>query len=229
MAPARSTGGSTLQPTGPSTWHERAYFSIRRGRDRALAPIAALFVALKVPAAAVSLLGTASALAFVLIFPRGSAWAIAAFLGALGCDMADGAVARRSGQSSHRGKRLDHFCDSASYAALIAGSLLAGAIGPGGALFAVWSSSTSLLLGLLDRIDRAGSDAEPAAGFWVHMPKVVFYVPLGLVLVGAPTRFASFGLLAANLFAAGTLVTQVGPLLKKRPDPNVPQESPRLP
>ncbi|HXU32081.1 MAG TPA: CDP-alcohol phosphatidyltransferase family protein [Thermoanaerobaculia bacterium] len=206
------------RPTAParSTWHERAYFSIRRGRDRALAPIAALLVAWKVPPAAVSLLGVASALAFVPTFPRGSAWAVAAFFAAHLCDMTDGAVARRSGTSSHRGKRLDHFCDSAAYAALIAGTLLAGAIGPGGALFAVWSSSASLLLGLLDRIDRAGSEAEPAAGFWVHMPKVVFYVPLGLVLVGAPSRLASYGLLAANLFAAGTLATQIGPLLKKR-------------
>lgn len=214
--PALTASGGETAP-GKAT-EASLYRLIRRGRDRLLAPPAALLAALGVPAAAVSLTGPVLAASLFMTLPARPGWAVGGLVAALGCDALDGAVARRLGSSSMRGKLLDQLCDSATYALALAAAAHHGTAPAGAAAFGAW---VVLLLAALaiarsvargrDADRRAGRPAEPPSrhalrgGFAAHLPKAFFYAALLTSLFGGPD-WVGPGLWLSNLLASATAV-----------------------
>ena len=164
----------------------RGYLALRRVRDAALAPAAAASVACRVPAWAVSVLGVAWAASLFWSLPRHPAWGLAGLVLCQVCDMLDGAVARRAGTASGRGKLVDQSCDAAAFAAL---ALAAGASGLARADLATATAVACTLavasaLARAARRDPAAFRANPRAGFFAHLPKLAVFLAL-LLAAGA--------------------------------------------
>lgn len=172
----------------PAGLEQRAYFRIRRWRDRLVRPLAGGLGRLRVPASGISGLGVAAAASTLVTAPSSPRMALAGFALALVADMLDGAVARRHGTASSRGKWIDHACDTATFLLLVASAVLS--------RHASWQvgacavGATSALLGVAlaaaRRRDPVLFREHPRAGFFAHLPKLFFYVAFPLALLGGP-------------------------------------------
>ncbi|MDX1998065.1 MAG: CDP-alcohol phosphatidyltransferase family protein [Thermoanaerobaculia bacterium] len=198
----------------PSRWDDRAYFAVRRLRDRLVAPLVAT-VRGPLPAWWVSLGGVLAAASTLWTAKDRPLLALAGFSLALLADVLDGAVARRNGTASGRGKWIDHACDAATFALLVGSAVGAGYVAGGlGALAGVAATGlVAAALAAARRRDPVGFRSHPRAGFLAHLPKLPFYVAFPLALLGGPRLVApALGLtLAAVLFSLPWVVRQSRP------------------
>lgn len=176
------------RPRGEA-WDAQAYSRIRRGRDLLLSPLAVPLAALRVPPAAISVLGVGAASSLLWTLGRHPWLALAGWLGALLADALDGAVARLRDCGSARGKLVDQGCDALTFAVLVAAAWKADDVSPAAALFAVASCTLVLLIGMARGARLRGPTwwDNPRAGFAAHLPKGFFLVALPLHLVGGPS------------------------------------------
>ncbi len=210
------------------TLERQAYLAFRRLRDALLAPAAAGLVACRVPAWAVSVAGVAAALSLFGSLPRHPGWALAALALSQGADLLDGAVARRSGTSSGRGKLVDQACDAVAFAAL---ALACGArsLAPGALALAAAVACALAVAAALVRAARrrpVAFRANPRAGFVAHVPKLPVFLALPAFLAGGPDLLAP-ALAAAAVAAAAVslsyLVAGAWPRHQEEPaEPPVP-------
>lgn len=188
------------------SFERRGYLAFRRLRDAALAPAAAGLAACGVPSWTLSALSVALAATLFWSLPAHPAWALAAIGLSQAADMLDGAVARRAGTASGRGKLLDQACDAAAFAAL---ALAAGArsLAPAGLALVAAVACTLSVAAALAHAARRGPDAfrsNPRAGLAAHLPKLPVFLALPTVLAGGPDLLAPALVTAA---AAATAVT----------------------
>jgi phosphatidylglycerophosphate synthase len=170
----------------PSRWEDRAYQSVRRVRDRLAAPLLAGFG--RLPAWSVSVAGVAAAASTLWMRDRAPAWTLVAFSVALLADALDGAVARRNGTASSRGKWIDHACDATTFLLLVLAAVTSGWVSPRIAGVAVFASLAVVAVALAGahRRDPEAFREHPRAGFVAHLPKLPFYVAFPTTLLGGP-------------------------------------------
>jgi phosphatidylglycerophosphate synthase len=130
--------------------------------------------------------GFAASTSFALPEHRGLA--LVGFIGALLCDAADGALARRLESSSAAGKLLDQLADTLTFTFLMLAIALAGLASIPAAAFAVVASVILLVLGFrhhtLQRpAQKPGSRIYPRGGFYAHCPKAIVYAALASYLL----------------------------------------------
>ncbi len=197
-------------PGGPKkgeALERQGYLAFRRLRDVLLAPAAAGLVACRVPAWAVSVAGVAAAASLFRSLPR---WPWIALAGLVLCqvaDMLDGAVARRAGTASGRGKLVDQACDAAAFAAL---ALAVGASGLARRDLAVAAAvactlTVAVALACAARRDPEAFRANPRAGFAAHVPKLAVFLALPTLLAGGPDLLDPALALAAT--TAGAVIS----------------------
>ncbi len=198
----------------------RGYLAFRRLRDLLLAPAAAGLVACRVPAWAVSVAGVAWAATLFWSLPDHPGWALTGLLLCQSSDMLDGAVARRAGTASGRGKLIDQSCDAAAFAALTLAAGARGLASGGPALAAAIACTLSVATALARaaRRDPGAFRANPRAGFAAHVPKLPVFLALPTLLAGGPDLLAPALATAATLAAAVTVgnVAAEGPVRRRR-------------
>lgn len=198
-----------LRPATPNTvWDLAPYLRLRRRRDALLRWPVAWLAKWGVPPWLVSLAGVGLAATTLWTLPDRSLWALVAFVGALCADAVDGALARRLGCGSWRGKAIDQLCDSATFVLLLAAIAGAGAASWKLCGIAAGIGLTLQLLGVWhfnQRFPRLGS-FYPRAGFFAHSPKALVYSGLLWWLVSGENLLPAAIFLAnalSLLFAAG--------------------------
>ncbi|MEM7483413.1 MAG: CDP-alcohol phosphatidyltransferase family protein [Acidobacteriota bacterium] len=203
---------TTIHPA--TGWDDRLYVSIRRGRDVLLAPLVAPLAWLGVPPLALSVCGVllAASLIWTLVdYPR---WANFGFFGALLCDGLDGALARRRGCDSRRGKLWDQLCDSATWAAVLLAILAAGLAPVLPTALAVYLVPTLLFLGVSVSSLRGPMGFNPRAGFYAHAPKIFVYGALAAYLL-AGRHWIAPAVLCTDIVGAASCLTLLW-LLRRR-------------
>lgn len=187
---------------GAAGWERAGYLWLRRLRDRLLGPVAAPLAVLAVPPWAVSCAGPVFAATVLWTLPEHPRLALAGFLLALACDAADGALARRLGRGSGRGKLIDHGCDAVTLAAVLAAAARAGWVSPRLAAGALALILLPLGLALARRAAESGSwSADPRGGLFAHLPKLPVYGGLTVQLLGGPALVAPAVVLGSALGA----------------------------
>ena len=164
-------------------WDLSAYLRIRRLRDAVLRPVSRPLGRLGVSPSVISLLGVGFAATILHTLDRSPRLALLAFLGALVCDAADGALARQLGAESSSGKIVDHACDTATFLLVllaIHGHVLGSAL---------QTATCALLAPLLLLVAiyarrRRRQSSEPAGGILAHLYKLPVYGALLLYLGG---------------------------------------------
>jgi phosphatidylglycerophosphate synthase len=172
----------------PPGREQRLYLGIRRWRDQLVRPLASGLGHLRVPAWVVSALGVAAAASTVVTAPVSPRRALLGFGLALLADMVDGAVARRHGTASGRGKWIDHACDSATFLLLVAAATVSGHVARTVAAAAVVATSAlqATAFAVAWHRDPRLFREQPRAGFFAHLPKIAFYLAFPLALAGGP-------------------------------------------
>ncbi len=195
------------RPRDSESFDRRGYLAFRRLRDLLLAPAAAGLVACRVPAWAVSVAGVALAATLVWSVPHHPAWALAGILLCQAADMLDGAVARRAGTASGRGKLVDQACDAAAFAALALATGAGGLDRSGfaGAAAAACTLSVATALARAARRDPEAFRTNPRAGLAAHLPKLPVFLALPTLLAGGPDLLEPALALSAAAAAAVTV------------------------
>jgi phosphatidylglycerophosphate synthase len=160
-----------------------------------------------VPAWTLSVLGVAWAASLFWSLPERPGWALAGLVLCQVCDMLDGAVARRAGTASGRGKLVDQTCDAAAFAALAlaagASGLAAGELAAAAAVACTLAVATALARAA--HRDPEAFRANPRAGFAAHVPKLAVFLALPTLLAGGPDLLEPALTTAAGLAAVVTV------------------------